>query len=352
MSALFSPLRVRGLDLRNRVAVSPMCEYSAPDGMPTDWHLVHLGSFARGGAGLVFTEATAVSPEGRISPEDTGIWDDRQAAAWGRVTDFVRSQGAAPGIQLAHAGRKASTWGFGGSGSLARSEGAWQTLAPSAVPFGDLARPRAMDTSDIARVIEDFAAAARRAADAGFEVIEIHAAHGYLLHEFLSPLSNHRDDSYGGDEEGRRRLLFEVVEGVRGVWSGPLFVRVSASDWVEGGIDGDDTVGLAKLLVERGVDLLDCSSGGNSPDAKIPVGDGYQVPFARRVRQEAGMPSGAVGMITRPAQAESIVADGDADLVLLARAMLRDPHWALRAAYELGAEVAWPVQYERARWAS
>jgi len=357
MSKLFTPVRLRDLEIRNRVWVSPMCQYSSRDGLPDDWHLVHLGSFARGGAGLVFTEAAAVVPEGRISPQDAGIWNDAQADAWRRVVDFVHGQGARAGIQLAHAGRKASTLApWHGRGAVADAEGGWQPVAPSALPFPGLRQdPRALDADEIAGVVEAFAAAARRALSAGFDVLELHAAHGYLLHEFLSPLSNHREDAYGGPFENRVRLLLDVVDAVRAaVPEGtPLVVRLSATDWTEGGWSADDTVRLAGLLAEHGTDLVDVSSGGNVADASIPVEPGYQVDFARRVRDEAGVPSGAVGMITEPKQAEEIVAAGSADVVLLARALLRDPHWALAAAHELGVGdgqgVQWPVQYQRAR---
>jgi 2,4-dienoyl-CoA reductase-like NADH-dependent reductase (Old Yellow Enzyme family) len=353
MSRLFTPLRLRGTTFANRVWVSPMCEYSAVDGVPQDWHLVHLGSLARGGAGLVFTEATAVLPEGRISPVDTGIWDDAQVDAWRRIATFVRSQETVPGIQLAHAGRKASTeppWI--GRVYVPPEQGGWtNVVAPSGVPFGGLPAPTAMTEEQIREVVAAFGAAAMRAVDAGFEVVEIHAAHGYLLHTFLSPLSNRREDRYGGGFDNRVRVLLEVVDAVRAEWPDerPLLVRVSSTDWVQGGWDIDQTVALARLLRGRGVDLLDCSSGGISPDATIPVGPGYQVPFAARVRHEAGMPTGAVGMITEPRQAEQIIAEGAADAVILARALLRNPHWPLLAAEELGGDVRWPPQYVRAR---
>jgi 2,4-dienoyl-CoA reductase-like NADH-dependent reductase (Old Yellow Enzyme family) len=331
-----------------------MCQYSAVDGVPNDWHLVHLGSFARGGAGLVLTEATAVSPEGRISPADTGIWNDEQAAAWARIVEFVHGQGATAGIQLAHAGRKASTRApFEGRGTVPADEGGWTTVAPSAVAFPGLEEPRELTARDIEQVVADFTAAALRALRAGFDVLEIHAAHGYLLHEFLSPLSNHRQDEYGGSFDNRVRLLLRVVESVRAAVPAdtPLLVRISATDWVEGGWTGDDSVALARLLHAAGVDLVDVSTGGNAP-ADIPLGPGYQVPFAHRIRHEAGVPAGAVGLITEPKQAEETVADGHADVVLLARALLRDPHWALRAAHELGVPVGegvdWPKQYLRA----
>ena len=356
MSQLFTPLRLRHLEIRNRVWVSPMCQYSSADGMPQAWHLVHLGSFARGGAGLVFSEASAVLPEGRISPADAGIWNDEQAAAWVPIVDFVHAQGAQAGMQLAHAGRKASTVPpFVGRGPVPDEDGGWRPVAPSADPFPGLRQdPAALDASGIERVVLAFAAAARRALGAGFDVVEIHAAHGYLLHEFYSPLSNHRDDEYGGSFAGRTRLLLEVVDAVRGAVPDetPVVTRISATDWVEGGWDVTDSVRLAGLLREHGVDLVDVSSGGNAV-AKIPTGPGYQVEFARRVRAAAGIATGAVGMLTAPKQAEEVVASGAADVVLLARAMLRNPHWALLAAHELGVEVGagvdWPEQYLRAR---
>lgn len=354
MSQLFTPITLRDVTVRNRVWVAPMCQYSAVDGMPDDWHLVHLGSFARGGAGLVITEATAVVPEGRISPEDTGLWNDEQQAAWARIVDFVHGQGAAAGIQLAHAGRKASTYsGFTADrGGVADADGGWRPVGPSETPYPGLREdPEPLDAAGIARVVTAFGDAAERAVAAGFDVLEVHAAHGYLLHEFLSPLSNHRTDGYGGGFDGRVRLTLEVVRELRArVAPGvPVVVRLSATDWVEGGWTADETVRLAGLLREEGVDLVDTSTGGNAP-ADIPVGPGYQVPFARRVRTEAGIPSGAVGLITEPKQAEDVLADGSADVVLLARELLRDPHWPLRAAAELGVEGTdlWPVQYRRA----
>lgn len=354
MSHLFAPLRLRSTTIRNRVWVAPMCQYSAHDGVPNDWHLVHLGSFARGGAGLVLTEATAVSPEGRISPADTGIWNDEQVAAWTRIVDFVHGQGATAGIQLAHAGRKASTRPpFEGRGSVPAEQGGWSTVGPSAVAFPGIAEPRELSLADIDQVVADFAEAARRALRAGFDVLEVHAAHGYLLHEFLSPLSNRREDDYGGTFANRVRLLLRVVDSIRAAVpeATPLLVRISATDWIEGGWTANDSVALAGLLREAGVDLIDVSTGGNAP-ADIPVDAGYQVPFARRIRDEAGVPVGAVGLITEPKQAEELVAEGHADAVLLARAMLRDPHWALRAAHELGVPVGegvdWPPQYLRA----
>jgi len=353
MSELFTPITLRDLTVRNRVWVAPMCQYSATDGVPNDWHLVHLGSFARGGAGLVMTEATAVCPEGRISPSDTGIWNDEQVGAWHRITDFLHDQGAATAIQLAHAGRKASTHAPWVGGYVEDADGGWTPLGPSAEAFPGLRQPEAMTKAHLVDVVTAFGAAAERALAAGFDVLEIHAAHGYLLHEFLSPLSNHRDDEYGGSFENRVRLLLDVVAEVRRrVPSGvPLLVRVSATDWTDGGWDAAQSVALARLLAEAGVDLVDTSTGGNVR-AEIPVGPGYQVPFAERIRRETGVPTGAVGLITEPKQAEEIVASGQADVVLLARALLREPHWPLLAAHELGVErgqgVDWPVQYERA----
>lgn len=350
--SLFSPFKLGNVTLRNRIVVSPMCEYSAVDGVPNDWHLVHLGSRAVGGAGLVFTEATGVSAEGRISPGDTGLWNDEQQAAWTRITAFVRSQGAVPGIQLAHAGRKGSTdLPWRGGKALAADAGAWTPVAPSAIAFdSDYPMPVALDAAGIRKVIVDFAASTQRAREAGFGVIEIHAAHGYLLHEFLSPLSNQRSDNYGGSLENRARMLREVVASVRSEWPAPqpLFVRVSATDWVPGGWDIDECVELAHWLKADGVDLIDCSSGGMAPNAKIPVAPGYQVPFAARIRREAGIATGAVGMITSAQQAQEILDRGDADLIIMAREFLRDPYFPRRAAKELGVEIKAPIQYGRA----
>ena len=352
---LFQPLTLGNVTLRNRIVVSAMCEYSAVDGLPNDWHLVHLGSRAVGGAGLVFTEATAVSPEGRISPRDTGLWDDAQQAAWTRIAAFVAAQGAVPGVQLAHAGRKASTQvPWEGGRAVPAGQGDWTPVAPSAVAFADgYPMPAALDAVGIAKVVADFAASSARAREAGFGVIEIHAAHGYLLHEFLSPLSNRRGDDYGGDLPNRARLLREVVAAVRGEWPAPapLVVRVSATDWVEGGWNIEECIELARWLKQDGVDLIDCSSGGNVPQARIPVGPGYQVPFAARIRREADIATGAVGLITESAQAEAILARGDADLILFARELLRDPYFPRRAAVELCASIQPPRQYERA-WTS
>lgn len=354
MSLLFQPLRLRKVTFKNRLVVSPMCQYSSTDGFANDWHLVHLGSRAVGGAGLVLTEAAAVSSEGRITPSDLGIWQDDHLPYLQRITAFLDAQGAVPGIQLAHAGRKAShhvPWA--GGRPLGTNEGAWATVAPSAVPFSDSSPvPAELDATGLEKVRQDFESAARRAVRAGFRVVEIHAAHGYLLHEFLSPLSNHRTDAYGGSFENRCRLLREITERVRVVWPDdwPLFVRISATDWTEGGWTGDDSVALATALRPLGVDLIDCSTGGNVPGAAIPTGPGYQVPFAERIRRETGVPTGAVGLITSAAQAETILDSGQADLIFIAREFLRDPHFPLRAAHERGESVPWPVQYERAKW--
>ena len=353
MSELFSPLRLREVTFKNRVFVSPMCQYSAAEGVPTDWHFVHLGSRAVGGASLVMAEATGVSPEGRISPWDTGIWNQAQTDAFARIAAFIRQMNSVPAIQIAHAGRKASTDApWRGGRALAPADGGWQPIAPSAISFDDASPvPRAMTAADIDRVLEEFAAAAERALAAGFEVVEVHAAHGYLLHEFLSPLSNKRDDDYGGSFENRVRFPLRVCEALRRIWpeSLPVFVRISATDWVDGGWDLAQSVEFSKLLRDRGIDLIDCSSGAIAPKVKIPVGPGYQVPFAATIRKEAGIATGAVGMITSPQQAEEIIAEGEADAVLLARSFLYDPYWALHAADELGAESDWPVQYGRAQ---
>jgi 2,4-dienoyl-CoA reductase-like NADH-dependent reductase (Old Yellow Enzyme family) len=351
LSKLFSPFTLRELTFPNRIFVSPMCQYSCVDGLATHWHLVHLGSRAVGGAGLVMTEATAVSAEGRISPVDLGLWTDAQLPPLRDVAAFVKAQGAVPAMQLAHAGRKASTeapW----VGRAAVKVGGWTPLAPSAVPFSpEYPMPRAMTADDLERVVADFRATALRALDAGFEVVEIHNAHGYLLHEFLSPLSNQRTDDYGGGFENRARLPLRVARAVREAWPAkwPVFVRISATDWADGGWDVDQSVRFAQALREVGVDLVDCSSGGLVPGVRIPVGPGFQVPFAERIRREAGVPTVAVGMITEPEQAEVIVASEQADAVMLAREMLRDPYWPLHAAKVLGAEGRWPRQYDRAR---
>jgi len=352
MTNLFRPLTLRGLTLPNRIAVSPMCQYSSQDGLPDDWHLVHLGGLAQGGAGLVLTEAAAVLPEGRISPEDLGLWNMAQAEGLARIVHFIKAQGAVPGIQLAHAGRKASAFApWKGSGSVPTSAGGWKPVAPSALPFDTgWTVPTALDEAGILAVIEAFMDAARKALAAGFQVIEVHAAHGYLLHQFLSPLSNQRQDAYGGSFENRTRLVREVVGALRNILPEemPLFVRLSATDWVNGGWDLDQSVALALELKALGTDLVDCSSGGLSPQQKIALGPGYQVPFAARIRTEAGIATGAVGLITDPEQAERILGEGSADIVLLARELLRDPRWPLRAAQVLGAEVPWPAPYARA----
>ena len=349
---LFSPLQLRSVTLPNRIGVSPMCQYSSHDGFANDWHLVHLGSRAQGGAGLVIIEASAVLPEGRITPADMGIWKNEHIPMLQRIARFLQSQGAYAGIQLAHAGRKASmTAPFTGERLLQPEEGGWTTVAPSALPFSDkYSTPQALDIAGISQIIEAFVAAAGRAHTAGFDFLEIHAAHGYLLHEFLSPLSNQRTDEYGGSFENRVRLVLEVTKAVRTAWPDdlPLAVRISASDWVEGGWTIDDSVQLATLLRDLGVDLIDCSSGGNVPNAKIPEAPGYQVPFAARIKKEAGIATAAVGMITQPTQANRIIEEGEADLVLLAREMLRDPYFAVHAAEALNETATWPKQYLRA----
>jgi 2,4-dienoyl-CoA reductase-like NADH-dependent reductase (Old Yellow Enzyme family) len=353
MALLFQPLTLRDTTFRNRIAVSPMCEYSSVDGFAADWHLVHLGSRAVGGAGLVLTEAAGITPEGRISPNDLGIYRDEHVIKLREIVDFIHAQGAVAGIQLAHAGRKASTarpWD--GGKRVAPHDGGWQPIAPSAVSFDPAdPAPRAMSAGDIEDLVRAFVSATRRALAAGFRVIEIHAAHGYLLHEFLSPLSNQRTDRYGGSFENRTRLVREVAAAVREALpsSHALFVRISASDWIEGGWSIDESVALARDLKALGVDLIDASSGGLAPQQQIALGPGYQVPFAERIRSEAGIPTGAVGLITKPQQAEAILRDGAADLVLLARELLRYPYWPLHAANALGVDVTWPVQYQRAK---
>jgi 2,4-dienoyl-CoA reductase-like NADH-dependent reductase (Old Yellow Enzyme family) len=352
-SHLFSPFTTRGLTLKNRIVVSPMCQYSSTDGFAEDWHLVHLGSRAVGGAALVITEASAVSAEGRITPDDLGIWKDEHVEMLARIVRFMKSRGAATGIQLAHAGRKASTtspW-TGGKPLLKPDAGAWTPVAPSALPFAEgYAVPQKLDFAGIGRLRDDFRRAARRAVRAGFDLIEIHAAHGYLLHSFLSPLSNHRTDDYGGSLENRCRLLVQIASDLRAVIpeTMPLFVRISASDWAEGGWDLPQSIALARMLREAGVDLIDCSSGGTVSDAKIPVGPLYQVPFAEAIRREAGIATAAVGMIREPAEAEDIIAGEKADLILMAREFLREPYWPIRAAKELGQKPTVPDQYGRA----
>jgi 2,4-dienoyl-CoA reductase-like NADH-dependent reductase (Old Yellow Enzyme family) len=352
MSQLLSELKIAGVTFPNRLWVSPMCQYSSIDGMPTDWHLVHLGSRAVGGAGLVMVEATAVSPEGRISPEDSGIWSDDHAKAFKRITSFIKEHGSVAGIQLAHAGRKASTYAsWNGSGKVDVADGGWETVAPSAIRFDEtFPEPREMNADDMRKVIADFVAAAQRSVDAGFEVIEVHAAHGYLLNEFLSPLSNQRTDEFGGDLENRMRFPLAVAAAVRETVPAilPVFVRISATDWVEGGWDVEQSIELCKRLSEIGIDLIDVSSGGLVPDAKIAVGPGYQVPFAEAIRTGAGIMTAAVGMITGPQQAEDILQNNQADAIFVAREFLRDPYMAFRAAKELGGDVRVPKQYGRA----
>lgn len=352
MPHLFEPWSIRDLTLANRLVVSPMCQYSSVDGFANDWHFVHLASRAVGGAGLVMTEATAVTAGGRISPADLGLWHDAHLGGLGRIVRFVRGEGSAIGIQLAHSGRKGSTrrpWD--GHGAVPPEEGGWEPMGPTAAPFDPTyPTPCAMTTADIAEVVAAFRQAAERALHCGFDVLEVHAAHGYLIHEFLSPFSNTRTDEYGGPFEHRIRLCKEVIAAVRAVWPerAPLFVRLSCTDWVEGGWDLEQSVALARILRGEGVDLIDCSSGGNVAGVAIPVAPGYQVPFAARIRRDADIMTGAVGLITTPQQAETIVAGGEADCVLLAREELRDPYWPLHAARELGHAVAWPAQYLRA----
>lgn len=353
MSHLFSSLTIRGISFKNRIVVSPMCQYSSEDGFANDWHLVHLGSRAVGGAGLIITEATAVSPEGRISPNDLGIWKDEHIAYLKRITQFLEAHGAMPGMQLAHAGRKASKsqpWTH--DHLVLPSEGGWKTVAPSSIAFDkDYDTPIELDKAGIEKVVADFKAAAIRAHKAGFKVIEIHGAHGYLINEFLSPLSNKRTDEYGGSFENRIRLLLEVVAAIRSVWPEeyPLFVRISSTDWTPDGWQIEDSVALAKILKEKGVDLIDCSSGGVIPNVKIPAGPNYQVPFADAVRNQAGIATGTVGVIVAAEQAESILANGQADLIVMARELLRDPYFPIHAASELNEDIQWPVQYERAK---
>jgi 2,4-dienoyl-CoA reductase-like NADH-dependent reductase (Old Yellow Enzyme family) len=352
VSRLLSPLTLRGTTFRNRVWAAPMCQYSSVEGYPNDWHLVHLGGLARGGAGLVMQEATSVTPDGRITPADAGIWEDAQADAYEPITEFIQAQGAVPGIQLAHAGRKASTeQPWVGDGYVEVGQGGWETVGPSPVPFGEWPAPKELTTEDIQRLVRAFADAAVRALEAGYAVAEVHGAHGYLLHQFLSPLSNHRTDEYGGDLEGRSRFLVHVVDAVRAVWpeERPLFVRFSATDWTDGGWDVEETVELSRRLVSHGVDLIDVTSGGLVPGARIEVEPGYQVPFARAIREGAGLPVSAVGLITAPEQADQILVNQAADAIMLARELLRNPHWPWKAARALGDDMPWPPQYIGAR---
>jgi 2,4-dienoyl-CoA reductase-like NADH-dependent reductase (Old Yellow Enzyme family) len=350
MSLLFSPLQLRSLTLANRIMVSPMCQYSADDGMPNDWHLVHLGSRAVGGAGLVCVEASAVTPEGRITPWDAGIWSEAHADAWKPIAAFIRAHGCVPAMQLAHAGRKASmAKPWDGGKPLAPADGGWTTLGPSKVAFGSYPPPRALGLAEIRAVVEDFRRGAGFALQAGFDAVEVHGAHGYLLHSFCSPLSNRRNDEYGGTLDNRMRLPLEAARAVREAWpqDKPVFYRISASDWAPGGWDLEQSVVLCRRLKEIGIDLVDCSSGGNVHDAKVSLGPGYQVPFAETIRREAGIPTCAVGLISEPVQAEQILSLGQADAICLARALLRDPYWPRHAAKALGVAMPWPDQYKR-----
>lgn len=353
MSILFEPLQIRKVTLKNRIVVSPMCQYSSVDGFANNWHLVHLGSRAVGGAGLVFTEATAVSEAGRITPDDLGIWKNEHIIFLKKIVDFLKENGAVTGIQLAHAGRKAShSSPWKGRAPLAKDRGAWQTIAPSSIPFKENDPvPKEMSMEEIKKLVKDFGNAAQRAIQAGFEVFEIHGAHGYLINEFLSPLSNHRQDEYGGSFENRIRLLVEIIEEIRGIINEgtPLFVRISASEWVQGGWDQNDSIKLAKIVKDLGVDVIDCSSGGNSAEQKIPAGPLFQVPFSEKIKRETGILTAAVGLITTAEEAESILKEQKADLVALARQFLRDPYFGLHAAQELGVDQPWPSQYERAK---
>ena len=354
MSKLLSPIKIRRIELKNRIVVSPMCQYSSIDGLPTDWHLVHLGSRAVGGAGLIFTEATAVSPEGRISPDDAGIWNDEQKNAYQRITSFIKSQNAVPGIQLAHAGRKASTYSpWKGKGKVSIEDGGWQTFAPSSIKFANnFPDPKEMNENEIELVISQFTEAAKIAIEAGFEVIELHFAHGYLVHEFYSPISNKRKDYYGGTLENRCRFAIEIAKSVRQVIpdSTPLFARISSTDWIEGGWDIDQSVQLARWLKDVGVDLIDCSSGGNVTNAKIPTEPGYQISFSEQIKKEAKILTGGVGLITTAEQAEEIINSEKADVVLMARQMLREPYFALNAAKKLNVNLEdFPNQYLRSK---
>jgi 2,4-dienoyl-CoA reductase-like NADH-dependent reductase (Old Yellow Enzyme family) len=353
MALLFQPIKIRNIEFKNRIIVSPMCQYSSVDGFATDWHLVHLGSRAVGGASLVFTEATSVSPEGRISPDDLGIWKDEHIVFLKRITDFIKKNGSVAGIQLAHAGRKASHASpWKGRRPLKEIEGGWQTVAPSAIAFkeGDPV-PKEMTKEDIFKFKNDFKTATERAMKAGFQVVEIHAAHGYLLNEFLSPLSNHRKDEYGGSFENRIRLLLEVIKDVRSIFTKefPLFVRISSTDWVKGGWDENDSISLAKILKEHEVDVIDCSTGGNSFEQKIPVRPLYQVPFSEKIKKESGILTAAVGLITTSQESEEILEESKADFIIMARQLLREPYFPLHAAKQLGVDLTWPDQYDRAK---
>ena len=353
VSKLFSPFTLREIEFRNRIFVSPMCQYSAIEGVPNEWHLVHLGSRAVGGAGLVIAEATAVCPEGRISPGDTGMWNDKQMVAFERIVQYIKSAGSVAGIQIAHAGRKASMAAPWQGGQLVKpGEGGWDVVAPSAIPFSsEYAKPHALTPPEIDAIVRNFAESVERAVQAGFQMIEIHMAHGYLLHEFLSPLANHRSDEYGGSLEGRMKFPLRVAKAVSDAFPEelPVFVRISASDWTEGGWDLEQSIVFCKELRKLGIDLIDCSSGGQVPDARVPLGPGYQVPFATAIKKEVGIATGAVGLISGALQAEHILADDKADVIILGREMLRDPYWPLHAAKELGVDVKWPEQYLRAK---
>ena len=353
MSKLFSPLTIKDIEFKNRLVISPMCQYSAVDGFANDWHLVHLGSRAVGGAALIIQEATAVSANGRITPGDAGLYKEEHVEKWRRITDFIHQQGAVAGIQLAHAGRKAScSVPWNGGIQLKEKEGGWRTVSSSAIPFNPEDNvPQALNSEGISKVIADFKTAAQRSLEAEYKVLEIHAAHGYLIHQFLSPLSNHRTDNYGGSFENRIRLLLEIVKAVQTAWPQnlPLFVRISATDWVEGGWNIDEAVKLSSVLKASGVDLIDCSSGGLVPYAKIPWKPGYQVAFAERIKKEAGILTSAVGLITEVQQAEHIIKKGEADLILLGRESLREPYFAMKAAANLGDDITWPLQYQRAK---
>ena len=355
MPKLFEPIKLRGLEVKNRIWISPMCQYSAEnqDGMPGAWQQIHLGSRAIGGAGLIIVEASGVAPEGRITPWCTGIWNDEQAAAWKTIVDICHSHGSKVAMQLAHAGRKGSVHReWSGVGTVPISEGGWQSVSATDVAFGAYAAPRRLTVEEIKELVKAFADAAKRAVEAGFDAVEIHGAHGYLIHQFLSPISNDRDDEYGGSLENRARMLMEVIEAVRNVIpeTMPLFLRLSATDYAEGGWDPDQTAEVSSWATEKGVDLIDVSSGGLITGVKIPTGPGYQVPFAKHVSDRIKSPVSAVGQITEAKQAEEILQSGQVDVILIGRASLRDPYWPLRAAHELGAEVAWPPQYERGMW--
>lgn len=353
MALLFEPIRIRDIILKNRIVVSPMCQYSSVDGFANDWHLVHLGTRAVGGAALVFTEATAVSPEGRITPDDLGIWKDEHIDFLKRITGFIRVNGAVPGIQLAHAGRKASHVSpWKGRHTIKENEGGWQTLAPSSIAYKeDEPLPKEMTIEEIRQLVKDFGSACKRAIEAGFQVFEIHGAHGYLINEFLSPVSNHRNDEYGGSFENRTRILLEIVKEIRSVIKNnyPLFVRISATDWVDTGWNENDSVALAKILKDHAVDVIDCSSGGNSHEQKIPVKPLYQVPFSEKIKKESGILTAAVGIITTAQEGEQILEEQKADLIIMARQLLREPYFPLHAAKQLGFDLPWPVQYERAK---